>query len=110
MGRTQRSFSGCIRCRTHSSTETVVCWQKRRLRRMKDYIQAHVQRSETGYQAECFDLPILTHGDSLNEAVENLQAAIYEFLEGKDLTQMGLAPEPKVMVSFHFGPYAFADM
>lgn len=77
---------------------------------MKDYIQAHVQRSESGYRAECFDLPILTEGDSLDEAVENLHAAIYKFLEGKDLPQMGLSPEPKVMVSFHFGPYAFADM
>lgn len=77
---------------------------------MKDYIQAHVQRSELGYQAECFDLPILTQGESLNEAIEKLHAAIQEFLEGKDLAQMGLAPKPKVMVSFHFGPYAFADM
>ena len=77
---------------------------------MKTYIQAHVQRSETGYQAECFDLPIITQGESLNEAVEKLHAAIQEFLEGKDLAQMGLAAHPKVMVSFHFGPYAFADM
>jgi predicted RNase H-like HicB family nuclease len=77
---------------------------------MKDYIQAHVQRSEFGYQAECFDLPILTHGESLDEAVENLHGAIHEFLHGKDLAQLGLAPQPKVMVSFHFGPYAFADM
>lgn len=77
---------------------------------MKDYIQAHIQRSESGYRAECFDLPILTEGESLDEAVENLHAAIHEFLQGKDLARLGLAPKPKVMVSFHFGPYAFADM
>jgi predicted RNase H-like HicB family nuclease len=77
---------------------------------MKDYIQAHIQRSESGYRAECFDLPILTEGQSLDEAVENLQTAIHDFLEGKDLARLGLAPKPKVMVSFHFGPYAFADM
>jgi hypothetical protein len=77
---------------------------------MKDYIQAHVQRSASGYRAECFDLPILTEGQSLDEAVEKLHTAIYDFLDGKDLARMGLAPKPKVMVSFHFGPCAFADM
>jgi predicted RNase H-like HicB family nuclease len=77
---------------------------------MKEYIQAHIQRSESGYRAECFDLPITTQGESLDEAVEKLHAAIHEFLEGKNLSEIGLAPAPKVMVSFHFGPYAFADM
>ena len=77
---------------------------------MKEYIQAHVQRSESGYRAECFDLPITTDGESLDEAVEKLRAAIHQFLEGKDMAALGLAPKPKVMVSFHFGPYAFADM
>lgn len=77
---------------------------------MKEYIQAHIQRSDSGYRAECFDLPITTDGESLNEAVEKLHSAIHQFLDGKDLGSLGLAPNPKVMVSFHFGPYAFADM
>jgi predicted RNase H-like HicB family nuclease len=77
---------------------------------MKEYIQAHVQRSESGYRAECFDLPITSEGESLDEAVEKLHIAIHEFLDGKDLAVLGLAPKPKVMVSFHFGPYAFTDM
>ena len=77
---------------------------------MKDYIQAHIQRCESGYRAECLDLPIVIDSQSLDEAVENLHSAIHDFLEGRDLAALGLAPKPKVMVSFHFGPYAFADM
>lgn len=88
----------------------MLCWRLAAIRSMKEYIQAHVRRSESGYRAECFDLPIATEGDSLDEAVEKLHVAIYQFLKGRDLASLGLAPKPKVMVSFHFGPYAFADM
>lgn len=77
---------------------------------MKEIIQAHVQRDNSGYRAECFDLPVVAHAESLNEAIDKLHQAIKQYLNGKDHTLFGLVPEPKVLVSFHFGPFAFGDM
>lgn len=77
---------------------------------MKQYIQACVQRIDSGYRAECLDLPISAEAASLDEAVAGIHAAIQEFLQGKDLELMGFAPKPQVLLSFHFGPSAFADV
>ena len=47
---------------------------------------------ESGYVAECIDLPVVTQGRTLDETVQNLREALQLHLEGEDLTQMGLQP------------------
>ena len=59
---------------------------------------------ERGYVAECLDLAVVTQGSSLDETVQNLREAILLHLEGEDLAEMGLAPNPLVLVTLEMEP------
>ncbi len=59
---------------------------------------------EGGYVAECLDLAVVTQGRSLDETVQNLREAILLHLEGEDLAEMGLAPNPPVLVTLEMEP------
>jgi predicted RNase H-like HicB family nuclease len=59
---------------------------------------------ETGYVAECLDLAVVTQGRTLDEAVQNLREAIQLHLEGEDLAEMGLVPNPPVLVTLEMEP------
>ncbi len=59
---------------------------------------------ESGYVAECLDLAVVTQGKTLDETVQNLRDAIQLHLEGEDLAEMGLAPNPPVLVTMEMGP------
>ncbi len=49
---------------------------------------------------ECLELPVVTQGHSLDEAVENLREALALHLEGEDVAALGLVPHPDVQISF----------
>jgi len=59
---------------------------------------------ERGYVAECLDLAVVTQGSSIDETVQNLREAILLHLEGEDLAEMGLAPNPPVLVTLEMEP------
>jgi predicted RNase H-like HicB family nuclease len=59
---------------------------------------------ETGYVAECLDLALVTQGRTLDEVVQNLREAIQLHLEGEDLAEMGLVPNPPVLVTLEMEP------
>jgi predicted RNase H-like HicB family nuclease len=59
---------------------------------------------EGGYVAECLDLAVVTQGRTLDEAVQNLREAIQLHLEGEDLAEMGLVPNPPVLVTLEMEP------
>ena len=74
---------------------------------------SHLQRTiktvvrpgnESGYVAECLELPVVTQGATLDETVENLKEAIRLHLEGEDLTELGLAPDPTIVVTMEMQP------
>lgn len=46
---------------------------------------------QSGFVAECLELPIVTQGNTLDEVTHNLREAILLHLEGEELTQLGLA-------------------
>ena len=75
---------------------------------MKRIIQVHIYKGETQYVAECLDLPVVTQGKSLDELADNLREAIGLHLEGEDLSELDLAPEPSVLASFELEPLAHA--
>jgi len=52
-------------------------------------------KGEEYYVAECFDLPVVTQGKTLDEVVENVREAISLHLEGENLEEW----EPKRIVS-----------
>ena len=58
-------------------------------------IQAVIYPGEEGrYVAECLNLAIVTQGRTLDKTVQNLREAILLHLEGEDLEEMGLVPNP----------------
>ena len=48
---------------------------------MKRIIQVKIYKGEKYYVAECFDLPVVTQGKTLDEVVKNVKEAISLHLE-----------------------------
>jgi len=51
------------------------------------------------YVAECMDLPVITQAPTLDELAANIQEAVSLHLEGEDLADLGLAPNPTILAS-----------
>ena len=66
---------------------------------MKRTIQVRIFRGEKQYVAECLDLPVVTEAPTLDELAANIQEAIALHLEGEDLAELGLAPDPTVLAT-----------
>lgn len=64
---------------------------------IKAYIHAG---EESGFIAECVELPVVTQGQTLDEVVLNLREAISLHLEGEDLAALGFAPNPPIVVNY----------
>ena len=62
-------------------------------------VKAFVRRGETHYVAECLDIAVVTQGKTLDEALENLREAVALHLEGENLEELGLAPDPSILVA-----------
>jgi predicted RNase H-like HicB family nuclease len=68
-------------------------------------IQAVIHPGDSaGYVAECVDLAVVTQGQTLDETVQNLRDALRLHLEGEDLAEMGLAPDPPLMITMELEP------
>ena len=64
-------------------------------------IKAVVRQGEqSGYVAECLEIPVVTQGQTLDEVTRNLREAVELHLEGEDLAELGLAPTPSILVTF----------
>ena len=59
---------------------------------------------ESGYVAECLELPIVTQGSTLDEVTVNLKEAITLHLSGENLTELGLAPNPVIVLTMEMEP------
>jgi predicted RNase H-like HicB family nuclease len=55
---------------------------------------------QSGYVAECFEIPVVTQGQTLDEVARNLCQAVGLHLEGEDLTALGLANSPTILVTY----------
>ncbi len=62
-------------------------------------IKAVVRRGDSHYTGECLEIAVVTQGKSLDETVANLQEAVALHLEGEDLAEWGLVPEPTLIVT-----------
>lgn len=72
---------------------------------LKRTVQATIYPDdESGYVAECRDLHAVTQGDTLDEAVTNLRAAIALALDGEDLRALGFAEPPVIEPSVLTSP------
>ena len=59
---------------------------------------------ESGYVAECVEIPVVTQGATLDEVIRNLQQAVALHLEGEDLAALGLAANPTLVVTMEVEP------
>ena len=50
--------------------------------------------------AECLDLPVVTQAPTLDELAENIREAVGLQLEGEDLSELGIANDPTIVVMF----------
>jgi len=67
-------------------------------------IKAFIKKSEKYYVAECLEIPVVTQGKTLDEAVSNLKEAVALHLEGEDLEQLGLVPNPTLIITMETEP------
>ena len=67
---------------------------------MKRIVQFHIYKVEKQYVAEGVDLPVVTQGKTLDELVANLNEAVALELEGENLADFDLAPEPSILANF----------
>lgn len=75
---------------------------------MKKIIQIHIYKGEKYYIAECIDLPVVTQGKTLDELVENLKEALSLHLEGEDLEEYDLAPQPSILANLELDSREYA--
>ena len=59
---------------------------------------------QSGYVAECVEIPVVTQGETLDEVTQNLKEAVELHLDGEDLAEMGLAPNPTVVLTMELEP------
>ena len=55
---------------------------------------------QSGYVAECLEVPVITQGATLDEVSANLREAVALHLEGENLAELVLAASPSVIVTF----------
>jgi len=64
-------------------------------------IKAVIRAGEqSGYVAECLEIPVVTQGRTLDEVTDNLREAVALHLEGENLAELGLAPSPTILVTY----------
>jgi predicted RNase H-like HicB family nuclease len=47
---------------------------------------------QSGYVAECVEIPVVTQGETLDVVTRNLREAVELHLDGENLADLGLAP------------------
>ena len=69
-------------------------------------IKVFIKKSEKYYVAECLEIPVVTQGKTIDETVKNLREAVALHLEGEDLSELGLAPNPTLIITMEVEPLA----
>jgi predicted RNase H-like HicB family nuclease len=73
---------------------------------MRRIIQVRIFRGDQKYVAECLDLPVVTEGDTLDELASNIREAIGLHLEGENLAELGLSPDPTILATMELDAVA----
>lgn len=69
----------------------------------RSILHAVIHKDGAFYVVECLELPVVTQGDTLDEAVGNLYQALSLHLEDEDLAALGLSPALRVEVIYDMG-------
>ncbi len=75
------------------------------MRSLQHTIKAIVRPGEeSGYVAECVEIAVVTQGNTLDELMRNLKEAVVLHLEGENLSEFGLAQNPRLIVTMEVEP------
>ena len=66
----------------------------------RDAIHGVVSRSAGYFVAECLEIAVVTQGHTLDETMANLKEAISLHLDGEDPAVLGLAPSPRLVITY----------
>ena len=75
---------------------------------MRHSIKAFVHKGESFYVAECMEIAVVTQGKTLDETMTNLQEAVALHLEGENLADFDLVPNPSLLVTLELEPLVVA--
>ena len=68
-------------------------------------IKAVIRSGEqSGYTAECLEIPVVTQGSTLDEVTRNLREAVELHLADEDLAALGLTSDPTIIVTMELIP------
>ena len=67
---------------------------------MKHIIQFQVSKGDKQYVAQGVDVPIVTQAKTLDELAINIREAAELYFEGEDLSELGFAEDPSLLVNF----------
>ena len=73
---------------------------------MQRTIKAFIHKGESYYVAECVGINVVTQGKTLDETIANLQEAVSLHLEGEDPAELGLEPNPSLLITIELDPAA----
>ena len=66
----------------------------------RESIHAVAVESEGQYVAECLEIAVVTQGATFDEMLANLREALWLYMAGEDPDRLGIAPEPRLVVTF----------
>lgn len=76
---------------------------------MNQNVHAYLFKSEMNYVANCANIPVVTQGDTIENALSNLQEAVSLYFEDEDLAELGFLTFPSIVVTFELQPLAHAQ-
>ena len=66
---------------------------------MNGIIQVRIFRGDEQYVAECLDFPVVTQAPTLDELARNIQEAVALHLDGENLIELDVAPNPTILAT-----------
>ncbi|MEW6620577.1 MAG: type II toxin-antitoxin system HicB family antitoxin [bacterium] len=60
-------------------------------------IKAYIEKGERCWVAQCIEIDVVTQGETVEEAIKNLREAVSLHLEGEDLSEYNLSPNPSLL-------------
>ncbi len=71
---------------------------------MRKTIKVFITKGEKYFVAECLELSLVTQGKTIDETIANLNEAIALHLEGENLEDYDLAPNPSLLITMELEP------
>ena len=71
---------------------------------MRKTIKVSITKGEKYFVAECLELSLVTQGKTIDETIANLNEAVSLHLEGENLEDFDLAPNPSLLITMELEP------